>query len=1145
MQDHWIIAQKLLNHCSSPMFALDGNGCYTIFNHRHAQFMQTRYGSSIEIGANWLEAITDSEDRAKARQSLERALAGEEFTELAFLGGGILPRQPMALHYIPQSEPAGALVIAEAATQEVYQRLLNHAGSIILFVDPQTTAILDANATACQFYGYSYAELLQMRIIDLAAAPEELVWEGFKKVLSGERKTFQGVHRLANGEIRQIEVHPEPVEIYGQAMVLGVVHDITERKQAERKLREAEYQYRMLAENSPDTIYVMDLAKYKTIYLNRETLFGYTLEELEASGSILSKVHPDDLPGLQSHWQRALKGEPQEACEYRLQAKDGRWVWISSRESILARDENGKPAQLLVTLSQITEQKRARQEFELFFNMIPDLVCIASSDGYFKQLNQEWERALGYTQEELLASPLAEFIHPEDVEATFKEIERQIAGHSTIHFTNRYRAKDGVDHWFEWNGIPSPDGVSLYAAARDITEHKRIQHSLAESEKHFKDLYLQQKIAEAALRESEARFNRTLRASPIGIGIFRIADNRSTDINDALLDLLGCSREEALGRTSDELKIFPKSGQKARWNQTLLQEGIIRRSEAVIHRNSGEIRYVMFSAMVFEMQAEPLVMILTSDITELKHLEASLLLAQTELEKRVAERTAELNHSNQILELFVAYAPAAIAMFDREMNYLAVSQRFLSDYHISGQNIIGRSHYDVFPEISETWKAIHRRCLAGAVEKCEEEPFLRADGSLDWVRWEIHPWYESPTQVGGILLFSELITERKTAESALQESQKKLRMAIQSANVGLWDWDLGTNQVYYSPEYKRILGYTEEEFSNDFSEWESRVHPDDLSPTNARLATFLRNPSEGYWAEFRMRHKDGGYRWILAQAAVLTDAQGQAARMLGSHIDITGSKKAERSLQETSEKLRTTNILLEKALKAKDEFMAAMSHEMRTPLTGILGLSEVLQLQTYGPLSDKQIKAIMSIESSGQRLLSLVNDVLDFTQIQSGTMRLRLTPCSLTELCQTSLRKVQSKAEAKRQQIQLKLPTKSVQIQADARYFQQMLANLLENAVKFTAAGGVITLAAAGLSAQKQVRISISDTGIGIQEEDFPRLFQPFIQLDASLSRMYEGTGLGLAIVKGLAELHGGSVSVESVFGQGSTFTVTLPWPGA
>ncbi len=253
----------------------------------------------------------------------------------------------------------------------------------------------------------------------------------------------------------------------------------------------------------------------------------------------------------------------------------------------------------------------------------------------------------------------------------------------------------------------------------------------------------------------------------------------------------------------------------------------------------------------------------------------------------------------------------------------------------------------------------------------------------------------------------------------------------------------------------------------------------------------------------------------------------------------------ERRVQARTAELQIANEALTKAMKAKDEFMAAMSHELRTPLASILGLAEVLQYPYYGSLSDKQLKAILNIENSGRRLLELVGEVMDYTQIQSGNTKLHIRLCSLEQICAASLDTVRSQAAAKTQQLEFSVSPSVIQVEADEERLAQILVNLLENAVKFTPPQGSIRLEAVGSVEMGQVQIRVTDTGIGIKAEDFPRLFHPFVQLDARLSRGYEGTGLGLVLVKAFAELHGGSVSVESVFDQGSTFTVTLPWRGA
>lgn len=253
----------------------------------------------------------------------------------------------------------------------------------------------------------------------------------------------------------------------------------------------------------------------------------------------------------------------------------------------------------------------------------------------------------------------------------------------------------------------------------------------------------------------------------------------------------------------------------------------------------------------------------------------------------------------------------------------------------------------------------------------------------------------------------------------------------------------------------------------------------------------------------------------------------------------------EQRVEERTLELRETNAALERASRLKDEFLASMSHELRTPLTGILNLSEVLQEQVYGALNEKQLSSLSIIEESGRHLLRLINDILDLTKIEAGLLDPEFESCQVDMICQSSLQLTKGMAGKKHQQLSFSSTPPGIEIEADARRLKQMLVNLLSNAVKFTPEGGKIGLDVRGDVEGGEVSFSVWDTGIGIAEEDFPRLFQPFSQLDASLSRQYNGTGLGLAIVQRLAELHGGSVSLESTLGQGSKFTIHLPWKTA
>ena len=247
-------------------------------------------------------------------------------------------------------------------------------------------------------------------------------------------------------------------------------------------------------------------------------------------------------------------------------------------------------------------------------------------------------------------------------------------------------------------------------------------------------------------------------------------------------------------------------------------------------------------------------------------------------------------------------------------------------------------------------------------------------------------------------------------------------------------------------------------------------------------------------------------------------------------------------MRERTAELRVANEELSRALRRKDEFLASMSHELRTPLNAILGMAEALSLGIYGALNEKQGRSVHVIAESGHHLLNLINDILDVSKIEADKMELEVCPVAIDAVCKASLQLIGQHALKKRIKVSSTLDTAVTIVEADERRLKQILINLLTNAVKFTPEGGEIGLAVRGDREKQLVHLTVWDTGIGIAEEEMKRLFQPFVQLDSSLSRKYTGTGLGLVLVRRLVEMHGGSVAVESQEGKGSRFTVSLPW---
>ena len=269
-------------------------------------------------------------------------------------------------------------------------------------------------------------------------------------------------------------------------------------------------------------------------------------------------------------------------------------------------------------------------------------------------------------------------------------------------------------------------------------------------------------------------------------------------------------------------------------------------------------------------------------------------------------------------------------------------------------------------------------------------------------------------------------------------------------------------------------------------------------------------------------------------------------RQAEAALQIERAHLAERVKERTAE-LSAANAQLARAMRARDEFLASMSHELRTPLNAILGMTEVLQTRAYGSLTEKQIDMLRTIIRSGYHLLDLINDVLDIAKIEAGQLSLQPYPLPVASVCHTCIDLVRAQAEKKRIHIQYAATDDVVMVWADELRMQQILINLLNNAIKFTPAGGQIGLEVTGNPERNIVNFSVWDTGIGMSLNDLRQLFsgpngpKPFVQLDSGLSRQYEGTGLGLSLVYHLTELHGGSLAIKSEVGQGSRLTVSLP----
>ncbi|KAB8330328.1 response regulator [Scytonema tolypothrichoides VB-61278] len=376
--------------------------------------------------------------------------------------------------------------------------------------------------------------------------------------------------------------------------------------------------------------------------------------------------------------------------------------------------------------------------------------------------------------------------------------------------------------------------------------------------------------------------------------------------------------------------------------------------------------------------------------------------------------------------------------------------------------------------------------------------------------------------------------ERKRAESALQQSEHKYRRIVETASEGIWIIDAQTRTTYVNPQMAQILGYTPEDMlGRCLFEF---IYDADRS----QAQRYLQRGQQGIAGQFEfcLRRKDGTPVWILSNTSPMLNENGEFIGALAMVTDISDRKQAEVEREELLQREQAARVEAETANRIKDEFLAVLSHELRSPLNPILGWSKILQTRKLDQLQTNQ--ALSVIERNAKLQSELIEDLLDVSRILQGKLSLNVCPIDLVTTIEAAMETVRLAAEAKSIQIQTVLEPNVGQVAGDSSRLQQVIWNLLSNAVKFTDVGGRVDIRLERLGSQAQ--ITVSDTGKGIHPKFLPHVFEYFRQADAATTRKFGGLGLGLAIVRHLVELHGGTVRADSLGeGKGAYFTIQLP----
>jgi two-component system, chemotaxis family, CheB/CheR fusion protein len=427
--------------------------------------------------------------------------------------------------------------------------------------------------------------------------------------------------------------------------------------------------------------------------------------------------------------------------------------------------------------------------------------------------------------------------------------------------------------------------------------------------------------------------------------------------------------------------------------------------------------------------------------------------------------------------------------------------------------------------------------LRGERVRSFETERLHRDGRRIHVSLSISAIRDAAGRLCGAALIARDITDRRRAEEALRVSEERFRLATEAVNGLIYDWDPASGRVQRSQGLLSLLGYWPEEVPGELDWWRRQIHPDDLERAERTILAAVESDASSFSAEFRLRHRDGSWVHVWDKGLIVRDAQGKALRVVGSALDVSERRRAQEALEQAHRELQ-------EALEAKDRFLATLSHELRTPLTPVLAVVSGLAADPrLAPFAGELAMIQRNVELEAR----LIDDLLDLTRISRGKLELRRREIDARRVIEHALATIGPELAARDLRLDVRLAVEEHRVWADAPRLTQVLWNLLSNAVKFTPPGGAVAVesrleSAADCRGRRELAVEVRDTGIGIEPEVLPRIFDAFEQTDRRITRRFGGLGLGLAVSRAIVELHGGRLTAASEGrGRGAAFTLRLP----
>ncbi len=823
------------------------------------------------------------------------------------------------------------------------------------------------------------------------------------------------------------------------------------------------------------------------------SLLGWSRSELQGMRSE-DLIHVADRPD----WRDTMAGLRDRggsaALRVRVCRRDGTWVWFECRA---VRDADGRLHAALRDISaqvQLEAWKAERARLAMLAEQAAQLGWwYVHRAGGRVDWSEELSRQCGFAppSEGSSLECTLRFCHPDDRPEIERYLRRAFENRMDFSINARLIRPDATLRPVAVKGRCDCDETGAIRGVLCLLDGAAARDGLAR------------------LRLTEEKFAKVFNSSPDAIAISLLADGRYIDVNSAFERIIGYARDEAIGRSSPDLGIWVDPEERRHLLQRLADRGRVEDFEVRLRRKSGQIITCLVSCQPIEIDGEACMLSIARDITPRKA-----------MERQIREALAEQ-------ELIFETALVGIA-FVKDRRFVRVNRRMTEMFGYGREEMIAALTRLIYPN-DESYEQLGREAYGaeGPVQNyCGEMLLQHKDGRGLWCSMLGRAIDSQNAGQGWIWIFEDI----SAARLAQIELQKVLR-AVEQSPTAILITDTDGNIEYVNPRFCETTGYTAAEVIGR----NPRLLKSGITPDRLYAELWQTIASGRIWrGEILNRKKNGELFWEDASISPVRDADGRVTHYVSVKENVTDRKRVEEELLAAKDQAEVAN-------RAKSQFLANMSHELRTPLNAIIGFSEIIKDRTFGPNAvDRYCEYAADVHYSGLHLLNLVTDILDIAKIEAGKLEIEPEWLDLRLLVDGCVRLLKTAAEEKGLRIEIHRFVELPQLYADERALKQIIFNLVSNAIKFTGRGGRVALEACRTAAGA-VEIRVSDTGVGIPEEDIERVLQPFVQVDNSYGRARGGTGLGLALVKGLVELHCGTLHIDSRVGQGTIVTVTFP----